>query len=232
MAFSFSPKIVTDGLVLALDAANTRSYISGSTSWNDISRGGNNGTLVNGPTYDSANGGCIIFDGVDDYNLAPNNSSLQPPISLTLECTLNPSSIVNGSWMIAYTGADSGAFVQYGFRVAATNRLSGYIKSSGSIAQTFGDTLSVGTWIHGTLTYDGTSANLYCNGILRAITAISGAMDYNAYGSPYFLTIGRKNSIDGQYFNGKFAAARVYNRALSAIEILQNYNATKRRFGL
>jgi len=54
MAFSYSPKIVTDGLVLYLDAANPYSYVSGSTSWNDISRGGNNGTLVNGPTFSSA----------------------------------------------------------------------------------------------------------------------------------------------------------------------------------
>jgi hypothetical protein len=67
MAFRYSPKIVTDGLVLYLDAANTKSYVSGSTTWNDISRGGNNGTLVNGPTFNRGNGGSIEFDGVDDY---------------------------------------------------------------------------------------------------------------------------------------------------------------------
>jgi hypothetical protein len=67
MAFSYSPKIVTDGLVLYLDAANSYSYVSGSTSWNDISRGGNNGTLVNGPTFNSGSGGSIVFDGVNDY---------------------------------------------------------------------------------------------------------------------------------------------------------------------
>jgi hypothetical protein len=67
MAFNYSPKVVTDGLVLYLDAANPNSYVSGSTTWRDISRGGSNGTLINGPTYSSANGGSIVFDGTNDY---------------------------------------------------------------------------------------------------------------------------------------------------------------------
>jgi hypothetical protein len=66
MAFNYSPKIVTDGLVLYLDAANSKSYVSGSTTWSDLSRGGNNGTLTNGPTYSSAKGGIIILDGSND----------------------------------------------------------------------------------------------------------------------------------------------------------------------
>lgn len=60
-------KIVTDGLVLALDAADTNSYTSGSTTWRDMSGNGNNSTLTNGPTFDSGNGGSIVFDRVDDY---------------------------------------------------------------------------------------------------------------------------------------------------------------------
>ena len=67
MAFQYSPKIVTDGLVLYLDAANTKSYVSGSTTWNDISRTNINGTLVNGPTFSSDGGGSILFDGSNDY---------------------------------------------------------------------------------------------------------------------------------------------------------------------
>ena len=67
MAFNYSPKIVTDGLVLYMDAANSKSYVSGSTTWNDISRSGNNGTLINGPTFNSSNGGSIVFDGTNDY---------------------------------------------------------------------------------------------------------------------------------------------------------------------
>ena len=67
MAFSYSPKIITDGLVLYLDAANPYSYVSGSTVWNDISRTMTSGSLINGPTFSSANNGSIVFDGVNDY---------------------------------------------------------------------------------------------------------------------------------------------------------------------
>ena len=67
MAFHYSPKIVTDGLEFYIDAANPKSFVDGNTTWNDLSRSGNNGTLTNGPTFDSANGGSISFDGVNDY---------------------------------------------------------------------------------------------------------------------------------------------------------------------
>ncbi len=67
MAHFHSPRIITDGLVLALDAANQKSYPGSGTTWSDLSGNGNNGTLTNGPTFDSGNNGSIIFDGVDDY---------------------------------------------------------------------------------------------------------------------------------------------------------------------
>jgi len=67
MSFAHSPQIVTNGLVLALDAGNTKSYVSGSTTWFDKSGRGNNGTLVNGPTFNTGSLGSIVFDGVNDY---------------------------------------------------------------------------------------------------------------------------------------------------------------------
>jgi hypothetical protein len=75
---SGGPNIVTDGLVLNLDAANIKSYVSGSTTWRDLSRSGNNGTLTNGPTFNAGNGGSIVFDGIDDY------SSTTPVSNLTI----------------------------------------------------------------------------------------------------------------------------------------------------
>ena len=75
MAFSYSPKIIVDGLVLYLDAANSYSYVSGSLNWNDLSRSQTSGSLINGPTFNSGNGGSIVFDGADDYVVIPNTSS-------------------------------------------------------------------------------------------------------------------------------------------------------------
>jgi hypothetical protein len=78
MAFYRGPKIVTNGLVLALDAANTKSYVSGSTTWRDLSGNNNSGSLVNGPTFNNANGGSIVFDGTNDYVDVSNSTSLNP----------------------------------------------------------------------------------------------------------------------------------------------------------
>ncbi len=78
MSFNYSPRIITDGLVLYLDAANTRSYPGSGTAWNDLSRSGNNGTLVNGPTFNSANLGSIVFDGTNDYSeVTSRNTNLE-----------------------------------------------------------------------------------------------------------------------------------------------------------
>ena len=72
---NYGPRIVRNGLIMALDAADKNSYIGSGTVWNDVSGNGNNGTLTNGPTFSNANGGCIVFDGVDDYVNVPYNAS-------------------------------------------------------------------------------------------------------------------------------------------------------------
>ena len=95
MAFNYSPKTVTDGLVLYMDAANSKSYVSGSTTWNDISRSGNNGTLINGPTFNSSNGGSIVFDGTNDTTNLGNilNIGLN---SWTISCWFKINSYTSG----------------------------------------------------------------------------------------------------------------------------------------
>jgi hypothetical protein len=88
MAFNYSPKIITDGLVLYLDAANTRSYPTNGTIWSDLSRNNNNGTLINGPTFNSANGGSIVFDGVDDR--VSRNSAIDTGQNFTINAWIFP----------------------------------------------------------------------------------------------------------------------------------------------
>ena len=92
--FSY-PNIVNDSLVLTLDAGNQNSYAGSGTNWYDLSGNGNNGTLTNGPTFNSSNIGSIVFDGVDDYVNIPDNSSLNPTKNLTLSCWVNITSFNN-----------------------------------------------------------------------------------------------------------------------------------------
>ena len=233
MAFNYSPKVVTDGLVLYLDAANQYSYVSGSTSWNDISRGGNNGTLVNGPTYNSANGGSIVFDGVDDYINCGSNNIINTGSSFTVGFWINMTSMPSTvtSPIIIKSNADD-------FLILISSRTSyeGISIGSGTKwAQGRTNTTSsffLQQWVHVAVTYNGSGANnlsnfnIYENSINKTITSGTAGLLSQSTST----IIGYINS--GNTLNGKISNFSIYNRALSATEVLQNYNATKTRFGL
>ena len=88
-------KIITDGLVMHLDAAQLRSYPTTGTTWTDLSGNGNNGTLINGPTFNSGNGGSIVFDGVNDYVTGFNSISINTTSSFAIEFWFNLTSFTN-----------------------------------------------------------------------------------------------------------------------------------------
>jgi len=103
--YNNGPKIVTSGLVLALDAGNTKSYPGSGTVWTDLSGNGNTGTLTNGPTFNSSNGGSIVFDGVDDfvnipYNTYWNTNVFGTATNFTLECWHKPNVFRNWDTVI------------------------------------------------------------------------------------------------------------------------------------
>ena len=83
MGIKYNPRVVTDGLVFCVDAASKRSYLGTGTTWTDLA-GSNNGTLTNGPTFSSDNGGSIVFDGSDDYVLLGNDINLGTSASITV----------------------------------------------------------------------------------------------------------------------------------------------------
>jgi hypothetical protein len=223
MAFNYSPRVVTDGLVLYLDAANQYSYVSGSTSWNDISRGGNNGTLVNGPTFNSANGGSIVFDGTNDYASILDSSTLN--FTTGFSCDFWVYSNSGGSPMFIHqqSGSTFGGFEIYSnssnnilFNKNASVNL---VISSASFIRN--------AWTYVACTANGTTANIYVNS--TNIGSASAPLPDNVDG---ILRIGDWIGSSGYQLNGKMSIMKLYNRALSATEVLQNYNATKTRFGL
>ena len=233
MAFNYSPKVITDGLVLYLDAANRYSYPGSGTTWSDISRGGNNGTLVNGPTYNSANGGSIVFDGVDDYINCGSNNIINIGSSFTVGFWINMTSMPSTvtSPIIIKSNADD-------FLILISSRTSyeGISIGSGTTwAQGRTNTTSsffLQQWVHVAVTYNGSGANnlsnlnIYENSINKTITSGTAGLLSQSTST----IIGYINS--GNTLNGKISKFSIYNRALSATEVLQNYNATKTRFGL
>ena len=236
MAFIHSPKIVTSGLTLCLDAANKVSYPSPDDSrWYDLSGNNNRGTLTNGPTFSNLNGGCIVFDGTDDYVNIPYNVNLNPTtnvsVSVWSRLTVSDSSIRNPIELSA--SADELYYILWRGDLSPKRWTFGIRQSNNTYAETQStDTnFSINTWYNLTLVANSSTGlvSLYINGILDGSIAYNGTLKQNAAAT---LSIGSDPGVARRYWQGNISNAQIYNRALTATEILQNYNATKTRFGL
>jgi hypothetical protein len=222
MSFVHSPKIITEGLVLALDAGNTKSYPSGSTTWYDKSGNARNGTLTNGPTYNSANGGSIVFDGVDDYVSCGNPSIFQinqGTISAWVK-TSSPGSDYRG---IITKQGNCGLFVRDGILASYNWGTNQHITTGINIADNI--------WKYVAMTFTtntGSPSNnaiIYLNGTSVLTTTIQ------LSDNTVELQIGG-GGTSPQRISGNIAGASLYNRALSASEIQQNFNALRGRYGI
>ena len=230
MAFQYSPKIVTDGLVLYLDAANSKSYISGSTTWNDISRGGNNGTLVNGPTFSSSNGGSIVFDGVNDYCTLGTKNLIQNNFTISIWFKLN-SSGNKEHFIFSNNYSTTPALLITANVVGTARELTAYYVSGNVTSYTISSTTDIPASINNiTLVRNGSTNIPYLNGIEQTsrIFTNSTVLSSGLYELGY-ATIRNKTTA---YLQGNIYQTSIYNRALTSQEVLQNYNATKSRFGL
>ena len=216
MGVSGGPDMIQDGLVLALDASDRNSYPGSGTVWSDMSGNGNNGTLTNGPTFNTGSGGSIVFDGVDDYINIPDATSLNPT-TITLNAWFYLNALVSNQNIIS-KGFTSIAepFVSYTLKMFDTTPFN-TIEIQASIGGTrrllrSSTTLATGTWYNVAGTYDGTIFRLFINGIQDAnTTSISGTI--TSYATP--VQVGRWGTQGSQYLNGRVAVASIYNRALS-----------------
>ena len=225
MAIFRGPNIVTNGLVLAVDAADKNSYKGSGTTWKDVSGNAYNGTLTNGPTFNGSNGGGIVFDGVDDY--ADFGNVLASLTNLTLECFVKfgtQSTSYNGIISKTLNNTNGWEIRTAGYTSTTTTAQFRYVGDNGS--PDFG-ALTNGIWYHLTATGILGSQLVYINGSIYNSGTYAGTPSSNSNS----LVIG-KLAYAGLYANMTMGCARIYNRALTATEILQNYNATKTRFGL
>lgn len=214
MALQHSPRIITNGLVLCLDAANRQSYPGLGTAWNDLA-GSNNGTLINGPTFSNANAGSIVFDGVNDYVDIGNPISIQSLTQGSIEVFYYRTAST-ATYQMIFTDVNSDLEITY-----ATNTLQFYIGNSG-IGYTHAIT---GQWFHLVGVWGVGFKRLYLNGFQVA----SGTNTGLNTGSRVRYIGSRAGGLP---FNGLIPIVKVYNRDLTLAEILQNYNATKGRYNL
>lgn len=222
-----TPPVITNGLVLYLDAGNTQSYISGSGNiWKNLAGTNFNGILANNPTFSSNNRGTFVFDGVDDYV----NISRPVQDDFTLICWFRTtqSDGTTNAWYDApglIDGEVSGFVNDFGMSIGLGQVLFGTGNNDVTIRS--GTTFNDNRWHMATATrVRSTGAlSLYVDGILRA----TGTGNTNSLTSPGNLTIGCLRPL-ARFFNGSIATVIVYNTALTAQQITQNYNATKIRF--
>jgi hypothetical protein len=238
---------------LSLDAGFVPSYPRSGTIWYDLSYSGNNGTLTNGPTYNSMNGGSIVFDTVDDRINFTNIKNLtgSPTQDITMEVFVkfNQLDYVNNTgtlfWFWFYGGPDTlsastnnGIWFSYDNR---NNRSSFSYTCFGNTAggfagggNNFGDsqyshTFTNGSWNYIAFTISNNVGSLYINGLQKG-----SSKNFNNLR----LSLGSTSSSIGFSFGGstsptpQISLIRQYEKALSSTEILQNFNAQKSRFGL
>ena len=218
MGLAHSPSIVMNGLVLCLDAGNRKSYPGIGTTWTDLSGRGNNGTLINSPTYNSSTGGYLSFNGTTQYATCSGTP-------------LNVTSYTKSVWFRLSTLATNNNLVScspgHFMYFSATNKLyCGHSDWGNYQAYPSTTNFSTATWYNACLTFNTTDGMvLYVNGIQDSTytavktQAAGGGIEIASFGAGNFLT-------------GDISHVSVYNRSITASEIQQNFNALRGRFGI
>ena len=225
MALAHSPRIVRDGLVLYLDAANIKSYPGSGTTWTDISTNNHHATLTNGPTFNSGNGGYFVFDGINDH--ARIDASFQVSTSATYSFeawifktstgTSNAAQLISGG----FGGDQDGLTISSEtFSTAGDARIQ---TTNGTCTAVYYNSVSQNLTESG----NATLANFNLNEWIHI--AVTGLSVDSVDGGRHH--IGQNNNNTNEY-TGRISNIKIYDRELTALEVKQNYNALKGRFGL
>lgn len=225
MSFANGGKVVTDGLVCAINAADKNSYPGSGATIYDLSGNTKNGTFSGGTTYSSNYGGELNFDGINSTVNFGTGDTFFPLYSFTTDTWFQSKGTV------PTTGTQPGLFgFTYGIRLAVNStNLTFYVNSTLSTndSTNYRDNQK---WYNVVCQSTPTNMYIYVNGILKNSTTHTWTGVTNWPTNTW--NIGRDNNNSNLFFTGSIASHKLYNRALSASEVLQNYNASKSRFNL
>lgn len=231
MSISHYPSIVTDGMILCLDAASLISYSGSGSTWNDLSGRGNDATLINSPTYNnSTNRGLFTFAAA-----SAQMATIQAQSSLsvfTVEAWMKFNSLGGRPTAILtqeYPGLSSR--INYSIGLNGVNGSGAYDGKlnvgffDGTWRTTSGFTPSTNVWYHVVMTYNSSTIIQYSNGVLQSSLSYAGTPTTSG---GLLRLMRRWDDVD--YLDGNLSIARIYNRALSAAEVANNYNAMRGRY--
>ena len=217
------PSVVTGNLSMYLDAGITSSYPGTGTAWTDLSGNNRNGTLTNGPTYSSADGGSIVFDGTNDF------------VQCTGSITATAATFVSWIRRNGTQGSYDGILFSRGSNVTGMQ-----FQSSNQLSYMWNGAVNTYTWQSGLIVPDLTWCMVAVSVTSTAATAylcqssgITSATNTVSHTSTTLddIKIGQED-FGGRFFNGSIAIAQLYNTALSAEQVLQNFRADRARFGV
>ena len=226
MAVGYNPRIVTDGLLLALDAGNTKSYPGSGTTWSDLSGKDNDGTLTNGPTYNSADGGYFNFDGSNDYVDVSGSATVS---AATFLAWIRLDDLDQQSWTGIIFSRSNTAVSGMNFRAQSENVGYHWNNKSGTYNWTSGLTVPNQEWCMIAVTVTSSVATAY----LFRSSGMTSATNSRSHGSTTLdsIKVGR-DSTQSRYLDGRISVAMIYNRALSSSELQSNFNALRGRYGI
>lgn len=215
-----APSLITSNLVLHLDAGDSGSYPGTGTTWTDLSPSGNDFTLSGSPTWSSAEGGHFVFDGTDDY---ASGTDTDFPINAEA-CTMSV-------WCTNETETSSwGMALAYGTDGQDLCRALGVDPTEHPVAAHYGSdiadtsTFTVGAWTNLVSVYDGTDIEFYVNATSIGTLTVTLAVALNlAY-------VGQQINAFSEFWNGKISHCLIYDVALSAAQVQQNYDAISVRY--
>lgn len=230
MGVGYSPKIITNGLVLCLDAGNRKSYSGSGTIWKDLSGNNNNGILTNSPTFNSENCGNIILNGSSQY-IDILSQPLSNNSSFSLACWINL--ITNSKTYAPLIDSGSIGNGTIGYALSIESPVTRIYAAADAGYSSVVNNFLLGQWYYVVATAQNGSPyqiKIYINSILQTQVAGNNTNSLTMYGSAIRLGYSIRNT--NNYLNAKYSMVKIYNRTLSASEVLQNYNATKGRFNL
>jgi hypothetical protein len=228
MGLAHSPSVITDGLMVYLDAANTRSYPGTGNTWYDL-RGNRNFTLQNNPPFfANSAGGSIGFTAANSHHATA--TSLSSMSTWTVEVWVYHTGVSTGTYPAiiceAYTTVLNYAIFSPDYSVSNFQLQTGYF-NIGNWYWTNRYTIQNNNWYHFIGSYDGSNVKLYVNGVLQ-LTSASAVTPVSSNAGIYLM----RRWDTAEYYGGRLNAVKIYNRALSATEIKQNFEATRDRYGI
>tara|TARA_R100000742_G_C4244046_1_gene63231 strand:- start:136 stop:855 length:720 start_codon:yes stop_codon:yes gene_type:complete len=239
MGITRGPNIITDSLNFSLDSANPSSYISGSAIWEDQTPNGLDNTIANDPTYETANGGGLVFDGTDDYAQRLNDTTFNLVNEFTFNFWIKYASGVDLTSLVGKPRSGWADSLRIYYQASTTTlgyKLTGTLRCSNtSVTLSTTEFTNICFVQNPSETSNSDKTKFYING--QVLSNDSAGSAQTSVDAPTFpLIIGGWRQGNGgspsTTWKGNINIAQMYNRALSATEVLHNYNALKSRFGL